>query len=109
MNKNEKKITNMIFSHYNNIIKACEIIGKKWGTNQIPLTTFEQVIKRAYLNEDSDYKEFAVNVNKTINGLYSTCLQASKDFGTTTVTIEFIKHCVQVIKQSYKEGLTNKK
>jgi len=107
MNRQEKRITKMVFKNLDNIFKSSKVIAKDWGTTTIPLSTLKIIIDKSKPSDktgneivDSFNKQFC----KTLDSLYTGCKEVSKKMNSKNISLSSLEFGINVIKTAFKDG-----
>lgn len=99
-----KRLRRIMFRNFDNLVKACEKTAKPWGRNTVPLGFLYESIKllkqRDYESKHQKIIEAFDAYNNTLKVLYETCEKKCNELETKQLSIEYLKKCIQVIKES---------
>lgn len=104
MTNKEKIVRNKIHKGLDDIYKASAKIAKAWGMQSVPLTTLTEVIERGKVDLKSTPDQAAKTLfkayNTTLDTILKTCRQKAKQMRSENVSCEYIKLCVNHVKEN---------
>lgn len=96
---NKNKIRKIVFGNLDKIYTTSRDIAKEWGLDAIPLTTFKVIIDKSRpKTEESALKEFNIVYNKTLDLIYKTGKDKTKEMKSENISIKYIKVLIDHVK-----------
>jgi len=100
----------MVFKRYDSILKSVKVIENAYGVKRIPLTTLDEIIKKARFDgpQDPNLLKFTRQFNKTLDSLQMFSKDNAKIIGDKCISRNELKQWIDALKAAFIEGQNQK-
>lgn len=108
MRKATRKMSKVIYSNLDGIVKAANEIATAWDRKTIPLTDLANmidVLKSSDIANNEEAKEFVEAYYSMLDILFDTCKKAANKLQSKFISVEYLKGAIELIKTEMNKTL----
>lgn len=105
--RKKKKLFNRVNTNFEIVYRTCRDISAHYGNyKSVNIAVLKTVTEMAKVKLDGNPQEveFYLKVNSVLDGIYATCHKKAKKMKGDSISLAFLRHCIDVVHQNFGES-----